>query len=708
MTINSSLSFILILFCVSFFSQHLRGQNRIEYRFNNNFSAEMGAGPDLIPICTGQFQPETQYFCNETVYRFDFNCGLTFDNTAADNFIDDEYTVEMYFRFETLNSWKRILDFKNRASDWGLYGFDGRVNFYNIVTSANAPFTTDRYAHILVARQASSQEFQVYVDGLEYISFPDVNQEAVLGPDNLLSFFQDDLVVQNEASAGEIALLRIYDYVLTPDEVFESFSNIRQVEIDVSICAGTSYFAGGREQSVSGSYSDTLLTAQGCDSIVLTHLQVLPPLRDTVRAQICFGDDYEGYTEAGIYQDSFTSAQNCDSLRVLELSVSEGVLTNLTAEICAGDSYTLGDTAYTQTGVYQADFPRLDQCDSLVILSLTVNELPTVVINSLTDYNGFEVSCPGGYDAVLEAEGRGGSPPFQYQWSTGVVQKILEGLTSGNYRLSLTDAAGCGAEASLEIGSPPEYDLSVDVRADACPGESGGELTATAQGLSGPFLYTLNDDAFQTNPLFSGLAYGTYRVRAQDVNGCEQQRTVLLEAPPTLSITFPAPFISINLGDSVALNPTTDFPIDTFYWEPAITDCKNCFSPVVRPSASTTYALTAISSDGCAVQAEVEIAVNVAADLFVPSAFSPNEDGENDYFNFFARGSVARIVSFQVFNRWGALVFEEKDFPPNTNQGWDGRREGRLAEAGVFIYQIIYETKDGRREERAGDLALLR
>ena len=261
-----------LAFCLVF--MHLGigfSQSYYEYNFVDNFSEVKGIAPDLIPICSGAFMTDAINSCvKKGVYHFDFNCGLAFDNEAADNYISDEYTIEMYFKFQTLNSWKRIIDYKNRESDWGLYGFDGRVNFYNLTTSADAPFFANRYAHILVTRQAFSNEYKVYVDGLEYISFIDSNKYGTLSEENKLIFFQDDTVVKDEASEGEVSLIRIYDYILTPDEVFNNFTSLSVTEISVEICSGETY----KGYSESGIYRDTFSSTLGCDSIRILNLLI--------------------------------------------------------------------------------------------------------------------------------------------------------------------------------------------------------------------------------------------------------------------------------------------------------------------------------------------------------------------------------------------------------------------------------------------------
>ncbi|MCR6721381.1 MAG: gliding motility-associated C-terminal domain-containing protein [Chitinophagaceae bacterium] len=73
---------------------------------------------------------------------------------------------------------------------------------------------------------------------------------------------------------------------------------------------------------------------------------------------------------------------------------------------------------------------------------------------------------------------------------------------------------------------------------------------------------------------------------------------------------------------------------------------------------------------------------------FIPNTFSPNGDGRND--RFFPRGTgLFRIKSFSVFNRWGQVIYEKRDFAPNDpSAGWDGRYKGQLSSPDVYIYMM--------------------
>ncbi|HQE11980.1 MAG TPA: T9SS type A sorting domain-containing protein [Flavipsychrobacter sp.] len=203
------------------------GQQTYSYKFNGNFNEGSGNGPALNKICTGQFVFETlpDYNINQNVYQFDNNCGFSFDD--ANGFLaSGTYTIELYFKMSGLSSWKRVINFKNSTSDKGCYVFNGQMNFYNIATSAGAPFLAGEYTHYVITRNGNTKEVTMYGDGNHYISFVDNLDDALYDGNNKLIFFQDDNVVPNESSDGSIAMLKIHNFEMDSLGVKASFNNL--------------------------------------------------------------------------------------------------------------------------------------------------------------------------------------------------------------------------------------------------------------------------------------------------------------------------------------------------------------------------------------------------------------------------------------------------------------------------------------------------
>ncbi len=204
-------------------------QNVYTYHFNGNFNEAGGVGPTLTPLCTGSFVQDTlpDYGNLITqVYRFDPNCGFQFDDSLGGFIASGTYTIELYFKMDNLSSWKRVIDYKMRSTDYGCYVFNGQLNFYNLQTSAGAPFTANEYSHYVITRNDVTKDVLLYGDGNNYITFNDAAGNAIYGLNKKLNFFQDDLIVQNEASSGSVALLKIYNYALDSNQVEDVYDDL--------------------------------------------------------------------------------------------------------------------------------------------------------------------------------------------------------------------------------------------------------------------------------------------------------------------------------------------------------------------------------------------------------------------------------------------------------------------------------------------------
>jgi gliding motility-associated-like protein len=95
--------------------------------------------------------------------------------------------------------------------------------------------------------------------------------------------------------------------------------------------------------------------------------------------------------------------------------------------------------------------------------------------------------------------------------------------------------------------------------------------------------------------------------------------------------------------------------------------------------------------------------------VYVPNAFLPDDDGRNDFFYPGAGVCVRAVRVLRVYDRWGELVFERRDFQPNVESlGWDGRFNGKLLTPGVFVWTMELEFLDGRTKSYQGDVTLIK
>jgi gliding motility-associated-like protein len=113
--------------------------------------------------------------------------------------------------------------------------------------------------------------------------------------------------------------------------------------------------------------------------------------------------------------------------------------------------------------------------------------------------------------------------------------------------------------------------------------------------------------------------------------------------------------------------------------------------------------------NGFTSEGEVSIIVEKKQEVFVPNAFSPNNDGFNDELTIFASPQVERVLGFQIYSRWGEQVFAQFDFPPNDLQfGWNGTFKGEIMDPAVFGWFAEIRFLDGQVRLFKGDVTLVR
>jgi gliding motility-associated-like protein len=182
------------------------------------------------------------------------------------------------------------------------------------------------------------------------------------------------------------------------------------------------------------------------------------------------------------------------------------------------------------------------------------------------------------------------------------------------------------------------------------------------------------------------------------------------------ALANPAPTViaerdtQILLGDDAPLNAVVNQNVNSYTWSPA-TDlsCADCPNPIASPEITTLYTVTVNQGSGCSAIDSVLVEVIANLNLYLPNAFSPNNDGNNDILKLY--GDLDRIftLNLMIFNRWGEKVFEATDATVAA-QGWDGTYMGKPLDPGVFAYQLAVTYKRGIKDpiKQKGSITLIR
>jgi len=249
---------------------------------------------------------------------------------------------------------------------------------------------------------------------------------------------------------------------------------------------------------------------------------------------------------------------------------------------------------------------------------------------------------------------------------------VYNGTTYGSSKTSgteyLTASSGCDSIISVTLTLQSAININLDTT--ICYGES----------------FTFNGTTYDTNNL-SGTEIIT------STNGCDSilSVNVQIEDIPTVTAFNNDPVIC--RGEQTLLYATG---ADNYSWEGNTSD-----TVFKQPNTTTTYFVTGYDLNGCSNTSETTIVVEYCSDIFIPNAFSPNGDGQNDLFTI--HGDI-KEMELMIFNRWGEKVFESN----NQSNYWDGTLNGNILSSGVFVYVAKLDLYQNEIITKKGNITLLR
>jgi gliding motility-associated-like protein len=336
-------------------------------------------------------------------------------------------------------------------------------------------------------------------------------------------------------------------------------------------------------------------------------------------------------------------------------------------------------------------FDLLGPCNDTIRSQFEVyilNENPLQV----TGFPSNQTICDG-ETVFLGMNVSGGFPAYTIQWN-GVFQNNISVTPTQDitYVAELSDLAGCYWTNSFTVDHNPMPTVNAGPDLSLCK-NNPTTLGATIDGGSGAtytwFPASQLNSANVPYPVMTPTTNQSYTITVTSSAGCV--------ATDNLSITvLPIPTVDAGQDESIVYLQTTatlsGIGNASPSWSPADgLSCTNCFQPEASPLMTTTYTLTVTGGNGCLVSDQVTVVVEVPKDVFVPSAFSPNGDGNND--ELFVRCYTMYAMNFRVYDIWGGLMFETTDI----NKGWDGKVSGQEASVGVYYYtaEVFFINNEG-------------
>jgi gliding motility-associated-like protein len=292
--------------------------------------------------------------------------------------------------------------------------------------------------------------------------------------------------------------------------------------------------------------------------------------------------------------------------------------------------------------------------------------------------------------------------------------------------LTTTDDYGkCSTQQSVRVTVIPHPTAYSYSKQDVCVGDT----VTLAISTQSPDAYKFNWYVDYTTPIANSPAMaiiasnsnsgGPFSITWLDTGTHVIQLNTFTEQGCTSKPTFDtvnvhavpdASFKITNIGNSLCIEDSVLFSANTinynlaYAWAPA-----HSFTNINEPSAwgrvelaQSIITLKVTDPFGCAASASLELDPGTCCTVAFPNAFTPNGDGQNDFFRPLFSG-YHRFHEFRILNRWGQTVFESA----NSSLQWDGNYNGVPQDIGVYFYYIKYDC-GGKTIEESGDVTLIR
>ena len=265
-------------------------------------------------------------------------------------------------------------------------------------------------------------------------------------------------------------------------------------------------------------------------------------------------------------------------------------------------TYAWSNTATTQdmiglsAGIYNVTVTDANGCTATV--SVTVTE-PTALSASAVASNA---SCNGAANGTVDLSVTGGTAPYTYAWSNSVTTEDMIGLSAGTYNVTVTDANGCTATASVTVTEPTALSASAVASNAACNGAANGSVDLTVTGGSSPYTYAWSNSA--TTEDVSGLSADTYNVTITDAHGCTTTASATVTQPTAINITTSTTGASSNGGSDGTTTATVSGGVApyTYSWTPS-----GGSNATATGLSAGSYTVTVTDSNGCTATKTVEV-----------------------------------------------------------------------------------------------------
>jgi gliding motility-associated-like protein len=516
-----------------------------------------------------------------------------------------------------------------------------------------------------------------------------------------VSFSSDKVVdvIANETDTIWVDLLKSYGSVIS-DTIIINVNSLPEVNLgsDKSICPN----------------SELELTMGTVDDIV--NWSTLSGEFSATDIRI-FKNNYSTTEEIYVELIDINGCKNTDTIKVVMNVVPEIDLTNDTA-ICKFNTIHLSVTNTDSINWYTISNDLLLANNNNIDVYIDDNK--TIRIEAVSDFGclnsdtieivarnlpiaeagGDELICDG-YSVIIGPDDA--NTNYSYLWSPNqnidninIANPLVAPQTDTKYYLNIIDQFGCEADDSVLVQINPKGTINIGEDTSICPGEEvviGGNPTATGSILPYSYVWSPTESlgGYTTaNPIAAPKTTTTYSVIVY-TGDCPVDT---LETTVTVN---PLPEIEIMndtlIGFEEDINLWARGGV-SYLWAPKdYIDNPDLQEPIANLQQTTHFVVQVTNEYGCTDTAGVNILIK--NEIFVPELFTPNNDGNNDYFKVYGFG--IKQLELTIYNKFGEIVFKSNDLNEILNIGWDGKSNGNYLEEGSYFWRADGEFFNGEK-----------
>lgn len=407
-----------------------------------------------------------------------------------------------------------------------------------------------------------------------------------------------------------------------------------------------------------GTYYVTVTDACGVSFSDTVSISLAPPIALSVGPDRtkCNTDTIQLQAPPGFMNYSWSPNYNISAINTQQVIVSPVV-----------------DTTYTLIA------EKTPGCFGYDTIRITVNTSPTIALGTDQSF------CAG--DSLLLDAGAGFS---QYLWNNGSAAQGLTVNTAGSYSVIGTTAAGCRSfDTLIVLNVYPLPVVSLNKDSSLCTGD-----LKTLDAGNGFANYSWSTGNNSQSIIVNDL--GVYSVIVTDNNGCKAGDTT------RITTMFPKPSGFLGADTAICaywgLQLKANANFDQYKWSTGSTASS------INIRQTGIFWLQVKDDNGCFGKDSITIdPKDCGKGFFMPTGFTPNNDGKNDLLKPIILGDVVQY-QFRIYNRWGELIFETTD----VNKGWDGAYKGKFQSAGVFVWMCVYQFNGQVAKNEKGTVVLIR